>query len=114
MRLTVQATPVVLLLEQHGNESHAVVEPPRTGATPPTQFAALDHTPVTSTGPGGPDTHAYCACAIAAGNIPVTIMQAKQVTARFFADHLLSQAPALRDAIVHGAESVMALPMDAF
>ncbi|HMS06965.1 MAG TPA: acyl-CoA dehydrogenase [Burkholderiaceae bacterium] len=49
----------------------------------------------------------------AAGN-DAPFMQAKQVTARFFADHLLSQAPALRDAIVHGAESVMALPMDAF
>jgi hypothetical protein len=49
----------------------------------------------------------------AAGN-DAPFMQAKQVTARFFADHLLSQTPALRDAIVHGADSVMALPMDAF
>ena len=41
-------------------------------------------------------------------------MQAKIATARFYADHILSKAPAIRDAIVEGAESVTALPVDAF
>jgi 3-(methylthio)propanoyl-CoA dehydrogenase len=41
-------------------------------------------------------------------------MEAKVVTARFYADHILSKAPALRDAIVEGADSVTALPVDAF
>ena len=40
--------------------------------------------------------------------------QAKVTTARFYAEHLLSRAPALRDAIVDGAESVTALPLEAF
>src|SRR5690349_18408769 len=33
-------------------------------------------------------------------------MEAKAVTARFYADHILSKAPGLRDSIVEGAESV--------
>ena len=41
-------------------------------------------------------------------------LKAKVVTARFYADHLLSKAPATRDAIVEGAESVTALALDAF
>jgi 3-(methylthio)propanoyl-CoA dehydrogenase len=41
-------------------------------------------------------------------------MQAKIATARFYADHILSKAPAIRDAIVEGAESVTALPVEAF
>jgi hypothetical protein len=41
-------------------------------------------------------------------------MEAKVTTARFYADHILSKAPALRDAIVEGADSVTALPIDAF
>jgi 3-(methylthio)propanoyl-CoA dehydrogenase len=41
-------------------------------------------------------------------------MQAKIATARFYADHILSKVPAIRDAIVEGAESVTALPLDAF
>jgi 3-(methylthio)propanoyl-CoA dehydrogenase len=41
-------------------------------------------------------------------------MQAKITTARFYADHLLTKAPGLRDAIVEGAEVVTALPLDAF
>ncbi len=35
--------------------------------------------------------------------------RAKIATARFFADHLLSQAPAIRAAVVEGGEAVMAL-----
>lgn len=41
-------------------------------------------------------------------------MQAKIVTARFYADHILTRAPGIRDAIVEGAGSVTALSMDAF
>ncbi len=38
----------------------------------------------------------------------------RSTTARFYAEHLLSRAPAMRDAIVDGAESVTALPLEAF
>lgn len=41
-------------------------------------------------------------------------MEAKVITARFYADHILAKAPGLRDAIVEGAESVNALPLAAF
>jgi hypothetical protein len=41
-------------------------------------------------------------------------LRAKIATARFYADHLLAKAPGLRDAIVEGADSVMALPPEAF
>ncbi|MBA3773161.1 MAG: acyl-CoA dehydrogenase [Ramlibacter sp.] len=41
-------------------------------------------------------------------------MQAKIVTARFYADHILGKAPGMRDAIVEGADSVTALPLEAF
>ncbi|HWP17647.1 MAG TPA: acyl-CoA dehydrogenase [Burkholderiaceae bacterium] len=41
-------------------------------------------------------------------------MQAKIATARFYAEHILARAPGVRDAIVEGAESVTALPADAF
>jgi hypothetical protein len=41
-------------------------------------------------------------------------MQAKVATARFYADHILSKAPGIRDAIVEGAESVTALPVESF
>jgi len=51
--------------------------------------------------------------AIAAGD-DVAFMQAKITTARFYADHLLSKAGGLRDSIVEGADSVTALPLDAF
>jgi alkylation response protein AidB-like acyl-CoA dehydrogenase len=51
--------------------------------------------------------------AIAAGD-DVAFMQAKVTTARFYADHLLSKAGGLRDSIVEGADSVTALPLDAF
>jgi butyryl-CoA dehydrogenase len=36
-------------------------------------------------------------------------LTAKIVTARFFADHVLAQAPGLRDAVVQGASGVLAL-----
>jgi glycosyltransferase A (GT-A) superfamily protein (DUF2064 family) len=41
-------------------------------------------------------------------------MQAKIATARFYAEHILVRVPGLRDAILEGGESVMALPNDAF
>jgi hypothetical protein len=40
--------------------------------------------------------------------------EAKIVSARFFADHVLVQAPALRDTVVNGAAAVMALADDQF
>ena len=39
---------------------------------------------------------------------------AKIATARFHAEHFLSKVPGMREAIVDGAASVMALPLDAF
>jgi hypothetical protein len=41
-------------------------------------------------------------------------MQAKITTARFYADHLLTKAPGLRDSIVEGAGCVTALALEAF
>ncbi|GHC86554.1 acyl-CoA dehydrogenase [Pseudorhodoferax aquiterrae] len=41
-------------------------------------------------------------------------MQAKIATARFYAEHILTRAPGQRDAIVDGAASVTALPLEAF
>jgi alkylation response protein AidB-like acyl-CoA dehydrogenase len=44
----------------------------------------------------------------------VDFMKAKITTAVFYADHLLSKAPGMRDSIVDGADSVTALALDAF
>jgi len=44
----------------------------------------------------------------------VPFMQAKITTARFYADHLLTKVPGLRDSIVEGAGCVTALALDAF
>jgi hypothetical protein len=41
-------------------------------------------------------------------------MKAKAVTARFYADHILSKAPGLRDSIVEGARSVTDMALEAF
>ncbi|MFM8575990.1 MAG: acyl-CoA dehydrogenase [Limnohabitans sp.] len=41
-------------------------------------------------------------------------MAAKVTTARFYADHILSKVPGIRDGIVEGAGSVTALPLEAF
>ncbi|MEO8937658.1 MAG: acyl-CoA dehydrogenase [Burkholderiaceae bacterium] len=46
---------------------------------------------------------------LAAGDPDGDFHRAKLATARFFADHLLSQAPGIRDAIVEGSDAVMAL-----
>jgi len=49
-----------------------------------------------------------------AEGVDVAFMQAKITTARFYGDHILNKAPALRDSIVEGAESVTALALESF
>jgi alkylation response protein AidB-like acyl-CoA dehydrogenase len=44
----------------------------------------------------------------------VAFMQAKIATARFYAEHLLSKAPGVRDSIVDGGNSAVALALEAF
>jgi 3-(methylthio)propanoyl-CoA dehydrogenase len=46
--------------------------------------------------------------------VDADFMRAKITTARFYADHLLTKAPGLRDSIVEGADSVTALALEAF
>ena len=46
--------------------------------------------------------------------VDADFMRAKIITARFYADHLLTKAPGIRDSILDGADSVMALPLEAF
>jgi len=41
-------------------------------------------------------------------------MQAKIVTARFYAEHILNRAGAMRDSIIDGADAVTALPLESF
>jgi hypothetical protein len=41
-------------------------------------------------------------------------MRAKIVTARFYGDHILNRATALRDSICEGAEAVTAMALEAF
>ena len=50
---------------------------------------------------------------LAAGE-DAAFMQAKITTARFYADHILSRAPGLRDSIVDGAEAVTTMALEAF
>jgi alkylation response protein AidB-like acyl-CoA dehydrogenase len=50
---------------------------------------------------------------LAAGEDP-GFMRAKIVTARFYGDHILNRAPALRDSICEGAEAVTAMALEAF
>ncbi len=50
---------------------------------------------------------------LASGEEP-QFMQAKIITAQFYAEHILAKAPGLRDSIVDGAASVTALAVDAF
>jgi len=49
-----------------------------------------------------------------AKGVDMPFMQAKIVTARFYADHMLTKIPGVRDSILQGAESVTALALDAF
>ena len=49
-----------------------------------------------------------------AGAGDAAFLKAKIATAHFFADHVLSRAPSLRDSIVDGADSVLAMPLESF
>ncbi len=49
-----------------------------------------------------------------ASGTDAAFMQAKITTARFYADHLLTKTPGLRDSIVEGAGCVTGLALDAF
>ncbi len=49
-----------------------------------------------------------------AQGVDVAFMKAKITTARFYADHLLTKAPGMRDAIVDGAQSVTELALESF
>jgi butyryl-CoA dehydrogenase len=51
---------------------------------------------------------------LAAGDADGAFLRAKIGTARFFADHVLSQAPGLRNAVVEGAPGVLALEESQF
>jgi alkylation response protein AidB-like acyl-CoA dehydrogenase len=51
---------------------------------------------------------------LADGNGDAEFLKAKLVTARFYADHILSQVPATRDAILEGGDSVNALALESF
>ena len=51
---------------------------------------------------------------LAAGAANAAFLRAKIATAHFYAEHLLSKAPGLRDAIVDGGESVTALALESF
>ena len=46
--------------------------------------------------------------------VDVAFMQAKVTTARFYAEHILNKASALRDSIVDGAASVTALSLESY
>ena len=49
-----------------------------------------------------------------AQGVDTAFMQSKIITARFYADHLLTKVPGMRDSIVEGAGSVNALAPEAF
>jgi butyryl-CoA dehydrogenase len=51
---------------------------------------------------------------LSAGEGDAAFYQAKVITARFFAEHILSQADALRFSITDGASSILALPESQF
>jgi 3-(methylthio)propanoyl-CoA dehydrogenase len=49
-----------------------------------------------------------------ADGVEADFMRAKIMTARVYADHILSRVPGLRDSIVDGHEGVNAMPVEAF
>ena len=51
---------------------------------------------------------------LAKGEGDTAFLRAKVATAHFYADHLLSRLPGMRDAIVDGADSVTALALESF
>ena len=56
----------------------------------------------------------FVAQAQMAAGVDKDFMQAKISTARFYADHILTKVPGLRDSIVDGADAVTALALEAF
>jgi hypothetical protein len=46
---------------------------------------------------------------LAKGEGDADFLKSKILTARFFADHVMAQAPSLASATMHGAESVLAV-----
>jgi hypothetical protein len=44
----------------------------------------------------------------------VAFMQAKITTARFYADHVLTRVPGIRDSVIEGAEGITEMALDAF
>jgi alkylation response protein AidB-like acyl-CoA dehydrogenase len=52
--------------------------------------------------------------ALSKGADDSAFLQAKMITARFYADHILSKVPGMRDGIVDGADSVTEMALDAF
>jgi alkylation response protein AidB-like acyl-CoA dehydrogenase len=51
---------------------------------------------------------------LARGEGDAAFLRAKVATARFYAEHILSKVPGVRDAILGGGESVTALPIESF
>lgn len=51
---------------------------------------------------------------LTAGSGDKAFLEAKVTTARFYGEHILVKTSALRDEILHGGASVMALPLDSF
>ncbi len=51
---------------------------------------------------------------LTAGDGDKAFLEAKVTTARFYGEHILVKTSALRDEILHGGASVMALPLDSF
>jgi hypothetical protein len=49
-----------------------------------------------------------------AEGVDAEIMRSKITTARFYADHVLSKVPGLRDSIVEGAPGVTEMAVEAF
>jgi hypothetical protein len=52
--------------------------------------------------------------ALSQGADDSAFLQAKMTTARFYADHILSKVPGMRDGIVDGADSVTEMVLDSF
>jgi len=51
---------------------------------------------------------------LATGNADKPFLEAKIATARFYGEHVLVQAPGLRDTVVKGGSGVMALSDEQF
>ena len=52
--------------------------------------------------------------ALSQGADDSAFLHAKIITARFYADHILSKAPGVRDSIVEGADSVTEMALESF